>query len=252
MLEVKDIFCGYGNEDVIKGISFSLSENKILSVIGPNGCGKTTLLWCLSGITKYKGSILFNGIQISDMKRKEVSKKIALMSQMSGNLFDFSVYETVKLGTYANSRNKDVFSTDIHAKEKTLYYIEKVGLSDVCNKSILELSGGQLQRAFLARAFVQEPDIILLDEPTNHLDLKYQLELMDYLKEWSREKSNSVISVMHDINLSFTSADEVVLMNEGKIALKGIPSEIINSDKLEKVYNTDVKEYMKSSYSRWK
>ncbi len=251
MLSVKNLSCGYGKTDVVKNVSFSVEKGEKLCIIGPNGCGKTTLLRAISGLMNYRGEILLNNKSIASMKRKEISKIMALMTQLSSVYFSYSIYEAVALGRYLASPKK-IFSEETSRDREVINScLENVGLFDIKDKPITELSGGQLQRVFLARVFAQEPEIILLDEPTNHLDLKHQLELVEYLKIWAAEKNRSVIGVMHDLNLAMQLADKIILMDNGKVKAQGTPQEIMKSETLIKAYGIDVREHMKNSLSVW-
>ncbi len=173
------------------------------------------------------------------------------MSQASNIYFPYTVYETVALGRYAHL--KGVFSK-INKKDNEIILksIASVGLSDIKDKLISELSGGQLQRVYLARAFAQDPDVILLDEPTNHLDLKCQIEILDYLNKWTKENNKIVVAVLHDLNLVQTFGEKVVMMDEGKVIISGTPKEVLNGEKLKEVYGVDVKEFMVEALKKWK
>ena len=250
MLEVKNVRCGYDNNEIIKGVSFNVEPGSNLCIVGPNGCGKSTLLKSIANLLNYKGSILLNGKEISKFNRKDLAKSIALMSQASSIYFPYTVYETVSLGRYAHL--KGVFSRMSKSDEEIIIKsIENVGLLDLKDKLISELSGGQLQRVYLARAFAQDPNVILLDEPTNHLDLKYQIEMLEYLNKWSKENNKIVIAVLHDLNLVQTFGEKVVMMKYGKIATAGNAREVLNGDKLKEVYGIDVKTFMLEALEKW-
>ena len=250
MLEVKNVRCGYDNNEIIKGVSFNVEPGSNLCIVGPNGCGKSTLLKSIANLLNYKGSILLNGKEISKFNRKDLAKNIALMSQASSIYFPYTVYETVSLGRYAHL--KGVFSRMSKSDEEIIIKsIENVGLLDLKDKLISELSGGQLQRVYLARAFAQDPNVILLDEPTNHLDLKYQIEMLEYLNKWSKENNKIVIAVLHDLNLVQTFGEKVVMMKYGKVATAGNAREVLNGDKLKEVYGIDVKTFMIEALEKW-
>ncbi|MEG1457650.1 MAG: ABC transporter ATP-binding protein, partial [Bacilli bacterium] len=130
--------------------------------------------------------------------------------------------------------------------------IENVGLLDIKDKLISELSGGQLQRVYLARAFAQDPEVILLDEPTNHLDLKCQIEILDYLNKWTKEHNKIVIAVLHDLNLVQAFGEQVVMIDKGRIVSEGSPAVVFKGDKLGEVYGIDVKRFMLETLEKWR
>ena len=243
MLEVKELYCGYDEVDIIKNVSFKVNNGENLCIVGPNGCGKSTLLKSLANIIEYRGSIKIDGEEVKSFSRKKLSTKVALMSQISQVYFSYTVYEAVSLGRYAHS-NSIFNSLSKKDKEIILDSIEKVGLLEIKDKYINELSGGQLQRVFLARTFAQDPEIILLDEPTNHLDLKYQIELLKHLSIWAKENNKIVIAVLHDLNLVHYFSDNVCLVDKGKIVDYGKSVDVFKSDSLKEVYKVDVPKFM--------
>ena len=251
MLEIKEVRCGYDNKEIVKGVSFNVERGNNLCIVGPNGCGKSTLLKSIANLLEYKGNIKLDSKEISKLNRKDLAKSVALMTQASNIYFPYTVYETVALGRYAHL--KGVFSRiNKEDDEIILKSITNVGLMDIKDKLISELSGGQLQRVYLARAFAQDPDVILLDEPTNHLDLKCQIEILDYLNKWTKENNKIVVAVLHDLNLVQTFGEKVVMMNDGKIISSGTPKEVLSGEKLKEVYEVDVKGFMIDALEKWK
>ncbi|MDR2245240.1 MAG: ABC transporter ATP-binding protein [Treponema sp.] len=251
MLEIRNLYCGYNGGDVIKNISLKAERGEILCVAGPNGCGKTTLLKAIAHILHYRGSIAVDSREVSSFSRKALARKIAVMSQGQEIYFPFTVADTVALGRYAHSEK---YISSLSQRDRILIaeILEKLGLADVKDRMINELSGGQLQRVFLARTLVQDPEIILLDEPTNHLDLKYQVELLRGLADWARGNGRTVIAVLHDLNLSRRFADTIALMREGRLVAVGIPGEVLGREILESVYGMDVHSFMLQSLSAWR
>ena len=235
MLEVNKVRCGYDNKEIVKGVSFSVERGKNLCIVGPNGCGKSTLLKSIANLLEYKGNITLDSKEISQLNRKDLAKNVALMSQASNIYFPYTVYETVALGRYAHLKG-----------------VENVGLIDIKDKLISQLSGGQLQRVYLARAFAQDPDIILLDEPTNHLDLKCQIEILDYLNKWTKENNKIIVAVLHDLNLVQAFGEKVVMMNDGKIIGSGNPKDVLTEERLQEVYGIDVKGFMLEVLEKWR
>jgi iron complex transport system ATP-binding protein len=250
MLEIRSLFAGYNGVDVIRDITLRVDRGEVFCVAGPNGCGKSTLLKAAARIIPCRGEIKLDGRDAASLSRKSLAKKIALLGQMSQVHFPYSVYDTAALGRYAHStgflkslsKEDHEFITDI---------IQKLGLYAERNRMINELSGGQLQRVFLARTLVQDPDLILLDEPTNHLDLKHQLELLRYLTGWAADHQKAVVAVLHDLNLALRFGDRAALMSEGRIVSCGPSGQALDGKTLREVYGIDIKGFMVESLERW-
>jgi iron complex transport system ATP-binding protein len=251
MLEVNGLYAGYGNGDVISNISFKADKGECLCVLGPNGCGKSTLLKSITRIIDYRGLVLVDGGDISAIPRKELARKIALLSQNMQVFFPYTVYETVSMGRYAYSQG---VLKNLSPQDKTIINdtLKKLDIWDINDRMIDELSGGTLQRVFLAKTIAQTPRLILLDEPANHLDLKHQIALLDYLKAWVKENNTSLIGVFHDLNLSRYFGDTAILMNEGNLAACGTIEEVLDSGIPKAVYGIDIRAFMRESLEKWK
>ena len=252
MLKLSNVCAGYGGVDVIHNISFEIEKGDSLAIVGPNGCGKSTLLKAICGLVNFRGQIEIDGQSAAALKPRQRAAKVAMLGQISPVYFAYSVYDTVMMGRYLHM---DGFLGTPSRKDKDVVEncLITVKLWDEREKSINALSGGQLQRVFLARTLAQDPQIILLDEPTNHLDLKFQLELIDYLKIWSREQNRSIIGVLHDINLAMRLSDNIMLMKEGEIAAMGKIGDMrLTAAALEDVYEMDVAGAMRETYGLWK
>ena len=249
MLKLENVRAGYGGVDVIHNISLEIIPGQNLSIIGANGCGKSTLLKVMAGLLPYKGEITLDGKPLNRMKRKEISAKVAMLSQISPLYFSYSVYDTVMMGRYVHEKSGLLGATSAKDKEMVIHCLKSVDMLDAKDRDITKLSGGQLQRVFLARTLAQDPHIILLDEPTNHLDLKYQVELLDYLIAWAAEHNRSIIGVLHDINHAIRLSEYVLAMKDGTIA--GLGKDIITGEMLESVYGVDVVGYMRQTLVSW-
>jgi len=251
MLVIKSLYAGYNKKDVIFNINFQIQKGESLCILGPNGCGKSTLLKSIARVIDYKGNVSMNGENISAIPRRELAKKIALLSQSALMFFPYTVYETVSMGRYPYSKGlfKNLSDDDKNIIEDIA---KKLDIWDIKDQMIDELSGGTLQRVFLARTLTQTPDIILLDEPANHLDLKHQIELLEFLKVWVKERNKTLIAVFHDLNLARQFGDTAIVMNNGAIAAAGKIDEVLDSNVLNDVYGINIHKYMKESLEKWK
>jgi len=250
MLGVRKISSGYNGIDIIKDISFSAGHGEILAVIGPNGCGKTTLLKTLARLLPYRGSITLEKKEISGLSRKSLAQKVALLAQTAGIYFPYTVYDTAALGRFAYSSSL-LKNLSVEDKEIIRNILEKLELWDIKDSLINELSGGQLQRVFLARTMVQNPELILLDEPTNHLDLKHQIELLEYLSLWVKENNRAVIAVLHDLNMARRFADKAFLLCRGVLVSSGTCDSVLSGEILKETYGLDIKAFMLESLGKW-
>ncbi len=252
LLALEGVSCGYGELEVVHDVSMEVHAGENLCLLGPNGCGKTTLLRAACGILPLmKGRVCIQGQDIRHMKRRAIAREIAMLSQISTVQFSYSVEETVMLGRYARLKRGMFESPNLEDRQKVHQCLEAVEMTELAKRPIDSLSGGQLQRVFLARTLAQEPALILLDEPTNHLDLRHQAELVAYLVAWSEQAGRAVVGVLHDIGLAAQLANRLLLMREGVIALDGPTQSVLSSDVLHDVYGMDVRNHMRSILRLW-
>jgi iron complex transport system ATP-binding protein len=211
---------------------------------------KSTLLKCIARILEYCGEILLKGQNIAKIPRKEFAKKTALLSQSAQVFFPYTIYETVSMGRYAYLQG---FLKNLSEKDREIIedILKKLDIWDIKDKMIDELSGGTLQRVFLARTLAQTPDVILLDEPANHLDLKHQIELLDFIKKWINENDKTLIGVFHDLTMARRFCDTAVLLDNGTIAANGKIEEVLNSETLSKVFDINIRDFMRESFKIW-
>jgi iron complex transport system ATP-binding protein len=211
-------------------------------IAGPNGCGKSTLLKAIARLLPFRGSVTVNGKETSSFSRKELAGNIALLGQVTPLYFPYTVYDTVAMGRYAHGKGwfGGLGRADKAAIEEAL---QKLDLFNLQNELISELSGGQLQRVFLARTLAQDPRIILLDEPTNHLDIKNQITLLDHLSSWVKSGERVIAAVFHDLNLARRYGSKAFLVSEGKIAASGPVTEVLSGAALSKIYGMDLESF---------
>ncbi|MBQ8110582.1 MAG: ABC transporter ATP-binding protein [Clostridia bacterium] len=252
MLELRHVCAGYGDGDVLKDVSCAIPGGGSWCVLGPNGCGKTTLLRVMAGLIPHRGEVLLDGVEIGGMKRRELASRIAVMSQINAVYFPYTVYDTVLLGRYQHMRGRLFGGPSAADREAVERCLESTGLADLKNRMIDELSGGQRQRVFLAQTLAQDPEIILLDEPTNHLDVRHQVELIDYLHIWCAQGGHTVIGVLHDVNLALRLSGSALFMREGRIERQGDFARIADGAFLQALYGMDLAGFMRDSLEAWK
>src|SRR5690625_212860 len=243
MISVKQVSGGYNNINVIHNISFQVAKGELFGIIGPNGSGKTTLLKMLSQIlTPEKGDINLKGKQLATYTPKQLAKLMAVLPQQTMQTFSYTVQETVALGRYAHQQG--IFSTLTKHDEKMINNVmEQTGVSHYAHVPIDQLSGGERLRVFLAQALAQDPEILLLDEPTNHLDLSFQKELLDVLKQWTKEKDLTVVSIFHDLNIASLYCDRLLLLEKGQKNICDTPDIVLEKSRIEAVYETAIENH---------
>ncbi len=244
MLKVNNLICSYDEAAVINKVDFTLKKGENLCILGSNGCGKTTLLKAISGLVPYSGSIKLFDKEVSETKPFELGQTIAILSQNSNVYFSYTVFETVMLGRYVKLPKKIFAKPDKTHEDYVMHCLETVGIANLKDREISTLSGGQMQKVMLARALAQEPKIILLDAPSNHLDMKSQMELFNFLEDWTQSKEHSVIAVLHDISLALNFFEKVLFLKNGEIVMNGHKN-LATSKHLKNTYDFDVVGYLK-------
>lgn len=250
MLKVENISVKIGNTHILKDVSFEVGQKDILMVIGPNGAGKTTLIKAIMNNIKHSGNAYLKGNHISKINPLQLAKQIGVLTQKNTQHFSYTVEEVVSLGRYAHQ--KGVFgSLSPLDKEKIQESMTLTGIQHLKDRSVLTLSGGELQRVFLAAVFAQDPNLLILDEPTNHLDLQYQISIFEIIRNWVKQEGRSVIAVVHDLNAVFNYGTKALLLNEGKVEAFGKVKDVLKKDTLQKVYKVDVAQWMQTLLEYW-
>jgi iron complex transport system ATP-binding protein len=250
MLEVKDLTVRYGALTIVSGASFSVKPGEWLMVVGPNGAGKSTILNAVSQAIPYEGAVLFEGENVNKMKPAERAQNIGVLAQSHIVGYSFTVGEIVRLGRYAYAPG--VFSRRGGEDEASVAdALEKTGMTPLVNQSVLTLSGGELQRAFLAQLFAQNPRLLMLDEPANHLDLVYQKQVFGLIGDWVRDTGRAVVSVVHDLSLARAYGTRALLLERGRIVSFGAVKDVLTRENLNKVYSMDVYDWMRKMLAQW-
>lgn len=234
-LEVKDIKYSIDQKLIVQGVSLGIEEGDFVGLIGPNGCGKSTLLKNIYRVYKPdSGAVYIDGRDVNEMTSREVAREMSVMQQENNVEFDMTVYDMVMLGRFAH---QNLWHNDkIREREIVEDAIKEVGMEGYEERSFLSLSGGEKQRTLVARALVQQSNLIILDEPTNHLDIGYQYQIMNILRS---QKGLTVFSSIHDMNIAACYCDKIIMMKAGHIVRVGTPEEVMVPDMIKGLFGVD-------------
>lgn len=237
-IEVQNVRLGYDHKIILKDVTFQVTPGEMVGLIGPNGCGKSTIIRALSHIIPtHSGKIFLDGQDVSGIPRQELSRLLGVVPQMPLLPSAFTAFEIVLMGRnphlglfqYEGPRELDI----------AWQAMEKTGTQALAGRRVSELSGGEIQCLLIARVLAQETKAILLDEPTANLDIGRQLEILDLIKNLCRENNLAVLAALHDLNIASQYCDRLVLINNGQIHTEGTPCEVITPQNIEDVYGTE-------------
>ena len=234
MLSVRDLMFRYGETPILKGVSFDAEPNTIISILGPNGTGKTTLLKCLCNLHRpQEGSITIDGKEVLEMPNREIAKHIGFVPQSTPPSRN-TVFDTALIG---RKPHMDWGMTK-RDYEITWEILKALKLDHLALRKSNEISGGEFQKVQIARAIIQEPDVLILDEPSNNLDISNQHRTMHTIMDFVRSRGMCTIMTMHDINLAVHYSDKLLFLKDGKVAAYG-GMEIVTEDLIEQVYGIE-------------
>lgn len=238
MIDLNEVSKNYGAKKVISEVSLPITEEKLTAFIGPNGAGKSTLLSMISRLISIDaGQIYLDHNEVKAWRSNELSKKLSILKQSNGVNLRITVRELVGFGRFPYSKGR------MTAEDQDMidYALEKLGLVEMADEMIDTLSGGQLQRAYIAMILAQDTEYILLDEPLNNLDMNHAVQLMKTLRHLVEEEHKTILLVIHDINFAATYADEIVAMKNGAIFAHGTMEEMIQPHILNALYDMEIK-----------
>jgi iron complex transport system ATP-binding protein len=238
-LEVSGVDFSYQEDLVLKDISFSVRKGDFLGIIGPNGSGKSTLLKILARLLPANtGTVSLNDLDLKQYPVRTLAKKMALVPEETSLNFPFTVQELVLMGRSPHLSFLQPLTPHDHAQANEC--MEKTSTKDLADRRVNELSSGERQRAFIAQALAQEPDILLLDEPTAHLDISHQIEILNVLKKLQDQHGLTIITVTHDLNLAALYCETLLLLKGGELFSQGTPAQVITVENIDQVYHTKV------------
>lgn len=238
-IEVQSITAGYGKHIILEDVSVRIPKGKVTMIIGPNGCGKSTLLKHIARIKRPgKGRILLEQKDMAKLSAKAIAKKMAILPQSPVAPSGLLVKELVSFGRFPYQKPMGPLQKeDMEIIERSM---KQTGILAQKDALVETLSGGQRQRAWIALALAQNTDIIVLDEPTTYLDISYQLELLELLKQMNTDSGQTIIMVLHELNLACRYADHIIGMKQGKILFEGKPNDVITPEHLHDLYGIRV------------
>ena len=238
LFAIDTLTAGYGDRDVLHGISLSLAAGRFYGLVGPNGSGKTTLLDLMLGnLAPRQGAVLFRGQGIERYPRRDLARAIALVPQEFAVNFDFTVLEVVMMGRHPHiPRFASPSAHDTEIVEQVLW---ELGIDHLKERLVTHLSGGEKQRVVVARALAQDTPVLILDEATSSLDIQHSLQIFQVLKRRCREQQATVIAAIHDLNFAAAYCDAIILLNGGRLVTIGPPREVLTPELLGQVFAID-------------
>lgn len=235
-MQIQDLTKQYDGKTVVDGVSFSIPKGKVISLIGPNGAGKSTVMGMISRLIAHdSGEVHFQGKDISKWKSKELSKRLAILTQTNQIQMKLTVRELVTFGRFPYSGNR-ITPEDSAVIDRAISHMELDQLQD---RFLDELSGGQRQRALIAMVIAQDTEYVLLDEPTNNLDIYHATNMMKIVRRLCDELGKTVILVLHEINYAAFYSDYICAFKDGKIAKFGTVEQVITKENLSEIYQVD-------------
>ena len=250
LLDVSNLTVRYGEKTIVDDVNFALSEGEWLMIVGPNGAGKSTIVNAISQGTPYTGEVRLLGKDVRRYRPHELAKLVGVLAQTHAMGYGFTVGSVVRLGRYAYAPG--LFSKGQTEDEAAVSRaLELTGLTKIVDQNVLTLSGGELQRTFLAQLFAQNPRVLLLDEPTNHLDLVYQKQVFALISEWLKTPGRAVASVVHDLSLARAYGSHALLLDGGKTLAYGKIDGVFSPEHLNRAYDMNVSAWMRGLLAQW-
>ncbi|MFH1382164.1 MAG: ABC transporter ATP-binding protein [Chloroflexota bacterium] len=237
-IEMQNVCLGYSHKEVLTDVTFRVLPGELVGLIGPNGCGKSTIIRALTRIISlHQGKILLGGKDITSIPRDELARTLGVVPQMPLLPSAFTAFEVVLMG---RNPHLGLFQYE-GPKEMDIAWqaMERTRTSALARRRVGELSGGEIQCLLIARVLVQETKAILLDEPTANLDIGRQIEILDLIKSLCRANNLAVLAALHDLNLAAQYCDRLILINNGRVHAQGTPNEVITSENIKDVYGAD-------------
>lgn len=235
MMKVKELSFSYGKNKVLRNISLGIPEGKITTILGANGCGKSTLFSLMTkNLLPRKGRIFLQGKNIGGMALKEFARRVSIVHQYNSSAEDITVERLVAFGRIPHKR---LMAGNSGEDSRLIdWAIEVTDLKEYRHREISRLSGGQRQRVWIAMALAQNTKLLFLDEPTTYLDIRYQIEILQLIRRLNQEFGITIVMVLHDVNQAIHYSDHIIGMKAGRVAVEGSPEDVINPESIQELY----------------
>lgn len=237
-ISTKNLNISYGNLDIVKDLNLDIPKGKITTIIGSNGCGKSTILKTIARIIQAKsGDIFVNNINIKEQSPKDLAKVMAVLPQSPQAPSGLTVEELIAYGRFPHQKGFGKMKKEDN--DIVTWALQSTGIEEFRDRPMEALSGGQRQRAWIAMALAQQTDILILDEPTTYLDLAHQLEILKLLEELNRKQGTTIVMVIHELNNAARFADHMIGVKKGKVVCQGSADEVMTKENLKELFNID-------------
>lgn len=238
-MEVKNLYFSYGKNKVLRDVSLKIERGKITTIMGANGCGKSTLFSVMTkNLFPRKGKVLLGGKNIQRLTLKEFAREVSIVQQYNTSSDDITVERLISFGR--TPHRKPMQGSSEEDEELIEWAMEVTGLTQYRDREVSRLSGGQRQRVWIAMALAQNTKILFLDEPTTYLDVRYQIEILELVKKLNQEYDITIIMVLHDINQAICFSDRIIGLKDGCVAVEGDPAEVITTESIRTLYGIDL------------
>ena len=233
-IKIEDLHLSYGDNEVLKGIDLTINKPELVCILGPNGVGKSTMVFCINKLLKPTGGrVTIDGVDVKDIPLKEMAKYLSFVPHNEDTTFSLSVMDTVLMGRHPHLGERS-HEEDLRIAAEN---IKLLGIEDLSMHGYDQLSAGQHQKVMIARGLTQEPKILILDEPTANLDVRYQMVVMRLLRDLAYYKNMIVLVICHDLNITSRYADRIVMLHEGKLFADGTAEKTLTAENIQKLYN---------------
>ncbi|EFV97320.1 ABC transporter ATP-binding protein [Streptococcus agalactiae] len=238
MIQINNLHKFYGQKEILKDINISIPKGKVTAILGPNGSGKSTLLSCISRLEPYdNGEIFLDKVPLAHYSSNDLAKTLAILRQSNHLTLKIKVRDLIGFGRFPYSKGR-LSQKDKAVIESVISYMD---LNDIADEFINNLSGGQIQRAFIAMTMAQDTQYICLDEPLNNLDMKYAVQMMELIKRYAYEFNKTIVIIIHDINFATHYADNVVALKEGQVVSCGTVEDVMQEKILSHLFDMPIR-----------